>query len=421
MTVVTPSDQIILVARQFFTTAGVDFTPPGKAIFFNDRLGMLMVRATLQELDIIEQAMQVLNMSPPQVTIEARFLEILQEDLKSLGFDWLLGNTLMRNGGIGVQGGTAPSFGTPGSSGSAANPTGVFPGPLATDPISGQILGLSPGTTLPSASDNLVTSGLRNAVNAPAIGTITGILTDPQFRVVIRALEQRRGVNLMTAPKVTTLSARQAQIKTVEVRYIVTDLDLNQTSGGGGSTVAGGTTGGGGVGSTIQPIADTFELGPVLDVIPFVSADGYTVQMTIIPTIKEFIGYDLDSARLFSAQAQSVGGTGGAGNPLQQITPLPIFRLRQVVTSAIVWDGQTVALGGLLSDDSTKVKDKVPLLGDIPFLGRLFRSESNNTKKRNLIIFVTPTIIDPAGNRVHSEEDMPFAQSTTPPQKAVTQ
>jgi len=174
------------------------------------------------------------------------------------------------------------------------------------------------------------------------------------------------------------------------------------------------------VGSTIQPLTDTFELGPVLDVIPYVSADGYTVQMTIIPTIKEFIGYDLESAALFTAQAQSVG-TGNPGNPLQQITPLPIFRLRQVVTSAIVWDGQTVALGGLLSDDSTKIKDKVPLLGDLPYLGRLFRSESNSTKKRNLVIFVTPTIIDPAGNRVHSEEDMPFAQNSIPPQRAITQ
>jgi general secretion pathway protein D len=411
----------VLLARQFFTTAGVDFIQPGKQLFFNDRVGMLMVRATLQELDIIEQAVQVLSMSPPQVTIEARFLEILQEDIKALGFDWLLGNTLLSGGPIGMQGGSAPSFGSPGSSSSRANPSGVFPGPLPTDVTTGQVIpALAPGTQIPTAGDNLLTSGLRNVVNAPALGTITGILTDPQFRVVIRALEQRRGVNLLTAPKVTTLSARQAQIKTVEVRYIVTELDLSQTAAGGGGIVGGATaTTGGGVGSTIQPIADTFELGPVLDIIPYVSADGYTIQMTIIPTIKEFIGYDLDSARLFSAQAQSVANN--TASPLQQITPLPIFRLRQVVTSAIVWDGQTVSLGGLLLDDTTKVKDKVPLLGDLPLIGRLFRSESNNAKKRNLVIFVTPTIIDPAGNRVHSDEDLPFAQNAFPSQPPVTQ
>jgi general secretion pathway protein D len=312
----------------------------------------------------------------------------------------------MFNGSVGAQGGSAPSFvGQP----SPANPNGVFPGPSIVNAIP------------PSATDNLITSGLRNS--APAIGTLTGILTDPQFRVVIRALEQRQGVNLLSAPKVTTLSARQAQIKTVRVRYIVTDLDLNQTSAGGTGNVGTGiTTGGGGVGSTVQPLAEPFELGPVLDVIPYVSADGYTIQMTIIPTIKEFEGYDLENARLFQAQAQSVGGTDQPGNALTQITPLPIFRLRQVVTSAIVWDGQTIVLGGLLLDETTKFKDKVPMLGDLPFIGRLFRSESTAGKKTSLVIFVTPTIIDPAGNRVHSEEDLPFAQTGVPPQaKAVTQ
>jgi type II secretory pathway component GspD/PulD (secretin) len=79
-------------------------------------------------------------------------------------------------------------------------------------------------------------------------------------------------------------------------------------------------------------------------------------------------------------------------------------------------------LGGLLLDETTKAKDKVPLLGDMPFFGRLFRSESTVAKKTSLVIFVTPTIIDPAGNRVHSEEDLPFAQTTIPKQtQSVTQ
>jgi general secretion pathway protein D len=101
---------------------------------------------------------------------------------------------------------------------------------------------------------------------------------------------------------------------------------------------------------------------------------------------------------------------------LTQTTPLPIFRLRQVVTSAIVWDGQTIVLGGLISENVSKIKDKVPFLGDFPVVGRLFRSESNMTMKKNLVIFVTPTILDPAGNRVHNEEELPFAKQTIPSQ-----
>jgi general secretion pathway protein D len=67
------------------------------------------------------------------------------------------------------------------------------------------------------------------------------------------------------------------------------------------------------------------------------------------------------------------------------------------------------------------MKDKVPILGDLPFVGRLFRSESSLTKKKNLMIFVTPTILDPAGNRVHTDADMPFAANAFPAQKPITQ
>ncbi|MCZ7634993.1 MAG: hypothetical protein M5U12_02350 [Verrucomicrobia bacterium] len=82
------------------------------------------MRATLQDLDIIEQAIQALNFTPDQVTIEVKFVEIGQDDAKALGFDWYLGNVNTANGRIGLSGGTAPSYaGAP----SGANPYGVFP------------------------------------------------------------------------------------------------------------------------------------------------------------------------------------------------------------------------------------------------------------------------------------------------------
>jgi general secretion pathway protein D len=73
-------------------------------------------------------------------------------------------------------------------------------------------------------------------------------------------------------------------------------------------------------------------------------------------------------------------------------------------------------LGGLISEDIRNIKDKLPVLGDLPLFGRLFRSETKVNSKKNLVIFVTPTIIDPAGNRVHTDEEMPFAQNLTPAQ-----
>jgi general secretion pathway protein D len=87
-----------------------------------------------------------------------------------------------------------------------------------------------------------------------------------------------------------------------------------------------------------------------------------------------------------------------------------------VITTVNVWDGQTVVLGGLITSVVVTEKDKVPVIGDVPLLGRLFQSQSKSSVKKNLMIFVTPTIVDPAGNRVHSDDELPFTQNTIPPQ-----
>ena len=149
-------------------------------------------------------------------------------------------------------------------------------------------------------------------------------------------------------------------------------------------------------------------------------ADGYTISMSLIPSITQFIGYDAVPPEFAGAiQAQSVG-SGTVGVSLTAQVPLPRTRVRQVVTQCIVWDAQTVMLGGLISEDITNTKDKVPVLGDLPMVGRLFRSETKTNRKKNLVIFVTPTIIDPAGNRVHTDEEMPFAVNSVPRQTVLT-
>jgi len=226
--------------------------------------------------------------------------------------------------------------------------------------------------------------------------------------------EQREGVDLLSEPEVTTESGRQAQFQVTDIRSIVIGID--QGNGQQNVTVTGGGTGsvGGQQNFFITPVPQTFPLGPSLDVLPSVSSDGFTVQMTIIPTITEFVGYD-DPGKFV---AQAVGSGGATGSSVTTPTPLPRFRVRQVVSSVTVWDAQTVVLGGLISEDVTRLKDKVPVLGDMPFVGKLFRSESTQTKKKNLMIFVTPTIIDPAGNRANSDEDLPFSQNNVPPQAA---
>jgi len=388
--------------REYFTAAGVinlgvTNGPDATQVFFNDRNGLLLVRASLQDLDVIQMAIELLNVTPPQVLVESKFAEINQNDQKALGFDWFLGNTIM--GPVAGQAGTQPSLqGVP----SQANPLGIFP--LPQSPIG------------PLASDGNLTPATAVRQNAPALATFTGILTDPQFRVVIRALEQRDGTDVLAAPKVITVSGRQAQIQVTDITSVITGITAGQTPAGGGAGGAGGAAGGGVVAASLAPTVQPLPTGPVLDVLPTVGADGYTINMALIPSITQFIGYDPVPPEFAGAiQAQSVG-SGTVGVSLTAQVPLPRTRIRQVVTQCVVWDAQTVMLGGLISEDIRNIKDKLPVLGDLPLVGKLFRSETKVNAKKNLVIFVTPTIIDPAGNRVHTDEEMPFAQHSGPVQ-----
>ena len=156
--------------------------------------------------------------------------------------------------------------------------------------------------------------------------------------------------------------------------------------------------------AAISPITTQVEIGPTLDVVPVVLADGYTINLTLIPSLLEFDGYDTPPV---------VPGVSGV---VQVPTALPKFTAREVVTTVNVWDNQTVSLGGLISSSVQSTKDKVPFLGDLPLVGRLFQSQSKTTIKKNLMIFVTATIIDPAGNRLHTDDELPFNPLTIPQQ-----
>jgi len=195
--------------------------PPGKSVFFNDRLGLLFVKATLSDLDTIERAIQALNQVAPQIHIKARFIEVQQQDQNALGFDWYLGNFI--NGTVVANGGSAPSLNVPVS---AANPLGTFPGNTTASQIP------------PSANDQLLTGGLRNS--APALATLTGILTDPNFRVVLHALQQRTGFEALGEPEAVTTSGRQTEMRATQIINVVTGFNFQ--AGTAATTTTGGVT-----------------------------------------------------------------------------------------------------------------------------------------------------------------------------------
>jgi beta-lactamase regulating signal transducer with metallopeptidase domain len=228
--------QLDTMVRAYFTAAGVNLTDPGKSVFYNDRLGLLLVRASAQDLESIQNAVEALNQQPPQVMIDAKFVELSQQDSVTVGLNRFL------------QGSTT---------------------------------------------------------------NVTGIMSDPQFRAAIYAIEHKTDSDILSTPRVTTLSGRQAH--------------------------AGSTNGDGGV---------------TLDVIAKVGPDGHYIQTAAWAGIKSD-----NQGWLVSASHQEL------------------------------WDGETLVLGGMTTNQPPEAR-------------------------RLRLVFVTPRIIDSAGNPVHSDEkDIPASSN----------
>ncbi|MGB8341316.1 MAG: type II and III secretion system protein, partial [Chthoniobacterales bacterium] len=210
------------------------------------------------------------------------------------------------------------------------------------------------------------------------------------------------------APRVTTKSGQRAVIEIVrEFRY-PTQFDppkIPQTTGATGTSVVGGTT------SNAFPVTPTtptgFETrntGVTLEVEPVVGPDGVTIDLNLVPQVVEFEGFINYGSPIQTFSTNALGVSS-----MQVLTPnvinQPIFSSRKVTTSVSVWDGQTVVLGGLMREDVQKTEDRTPIVGDLPLVGRLFRSNSEQHIKRNLIIFVTARLVNPAGQPINTQEE----------------
>ena len=408
-------------AKTMLESMGVLF-PLGASATFWPHSGMLIVRNTQDNLDMVDALVDQANISQPkQVEIESKFVEINQNNLKELGFDWLLGPFSL-NGKVFGSGGTAGN----GMPVSGAN----FPFNNANGSATG-----GPGTGIPNdgTGGGPVTSGNRsgnfsisaNALDAllmPGIGQVAGaapgifglagVFTNPQFQVVIRALNQKKGIDLLSAPRVTTKSGQRAIVEVIrEFRYPRT-YSAPQVPSIAASTSA---LLPGQVAAPVPVVVtpttpqdwETRNTGVTLEVEPVVGGDSTTIDLNLVPQVVEFEGFIN-----YGSPINAVGVNTALGISISQPVQLtenvinqPVFSTRKVTTSVSVYDGQTVVLGGLMREDVQKTEDKVPIIGDIPLVGRAFRTNVEQHVKKNLVIFVTARIITPAGVPLAEEEE----------------
>ena len=422
-------------AKDVLIGAGITF-PDGASASFTAATSTLVVRNTSPNLDLIETYVEELNKNgPKQVVITTKFVEVSQRNTEELGFDWLLGGGGSRpkvdfaGGSLGNSAinGTSFTNNYPFTSVVAGAPQAVgLPPPTSNVPVGtnstagtgvGSVTsGLRSGTSAINAGrlDDLLNTGttIGQAINpAPGILSMAGIFTDPQFQVVMRGLSQKKGVDLMSAPSVTTKGGTRATMEVTREFIYPTEFDppqLPQGNQGGGINLFGAATSQ--IATPTTPTAfEMRQTGVKLEAEPTVGPDGNTIELNLSPEVVEFDGFiNYGSPILSPGQTLPIvvgGALLGFNNTGDRvITPnvinQPIFSVRKVTTGVTVWDGQTVVLGGLIREDVQDVEDKVPILGDIPILGRLFRTEAEEHFKRNLIVFVTAYLIDPSGQRL---------------------
>ncbi|CAN5168720.1 hypothetical protein BH23VER1_BH23VER1_29100 [soil metagenome] len=401
-------------ALEVLSGAGVTF-PEGASAFYNRGTSQLTVRNTANNIDLISQYVEDLNRSVgTQVFITTKFVEVSQTNTDELGFDWLLG-------GFNTPG-SDRVFGQGGTVGNAAA------GPVSTADFSF----VPPGSDVPVGSfpvsrglrfggDAISTGAIDGLLNAgaevvssssPGIFALAGVFTDPQFQVVVRALSQKKGVDLMSAPSIVTKSGQRAKIEVIREFIYPIEFDppeIPQNFGSsnlsGGFNPLTGVSNAGGVSSfpvtpTTPTAFDVRNTGVTLEVDPVVGPEGYTIDLNLAPEVIEFEGFINYGSPIQSGATNALGLATTVvltENRIEQ----PIFSTRRAQTSVTIYDGRTVAIGGLIREDIQTVEDKVPFLGDIPFVGRLFRTDAENHFKRNLVIFVTARLIDPAGQPIN--------------------
>ena len=397
--------------RELLGDSGVDFGEGASAQYISSS-SKLIVKNTVANLDLVDQIVEgIKNQTPKQINISTKFIEVSQENADELGFDWLVSpfgvsSEFFAGGGTTGNGAarTAADFVALGGSSLLAGGGPDLTGNSTAGLRSGDFA--VAGDSIDSVIADPFRTGTTSTV-APGILSLTGLFSSGQVQAILRGLSQKRGTDIMTAPSVIARSGETATIEVIREFIYPTEYEPPELPNSVGSTSLGGFGDIGGQSSSFPvtpatPTAfETRNTGVTLEIQPTIGANDFVIDLRFAPEIVEFEGFINYGSPITSA------GTDLLGNPTTNVITenrieMPVFASRRVSTGLTIYDGHTVAVGGLIQEDVQRVEDKVPIFGDLPLIGRFFQSNSENHIKSNLIIFVTAQIIDAAGRPINA-------------------
>ncbi len=413
--------------KDFFQQLGVPFEGEASIVYLST-IGKLRVKNTAQNLAIFEGILEELNVTPYQIEVEARFVEVSQEDLNSLGFEWQLNSDIVGTIGSGIDWTDSSIMGNPsggtGAGGIGATGDRVFRG--AAEALGGTgdanvaIHGGSFNNGMRFLGDSstyanrINLSGSTLAPNDEFLG-FSAVFGKMDVSLILHMLAQRTDTDMLSSPKVLARPNEEAQIRVVTewiypTEFDVTELDNDDNNDNNNWGI-------GNVGTNVQapPVKfavepQSFEkqdVGVSLNVIPQVSQEGQMINLTVAPKVVEYLGDFEYGMQVPYIQYGMTGGivTSAEVEYYQVSMPQPMFHFREINTSLSVYNGSTVVMGGLITETRNSFEDKIPVLGDLPFIGFLFRSTGEYSEKRNLLVFLTARLVDPAGRPLKTATD----------------
>jgi len=339
----------------------------GSKAFIDYEHNLIVARGTPEQLEVMEQIIKEFDQPIQQVLIEARFVTISKPAFLQLGVLWEADRT---GQSVTVQSTTVPQ----------------------------DFTGLINGQNFPSAINQSATiPGVNPVVGIGIQNAFTKVFGANNLTATISALEQSGESQTLSAPRLTVLNNRPAIISDGNVQYYYEEYTV-------ASTVQQYYTSSSWVPSG-KPTKIT--AGAVLHVLASISGDGKSIVLALNPVVNT----DVQLVKYATLSQYGVGTNVQSTFDIK----LPQYRTEEIATRVSVKSGETVVMGGVLERDRTTLVESVPVLGDIPILGALFRRRTESDVPRYLLIFVTATIVKDTGEFLVYDDTTARTNSVVPP------
>ncbi len=325
----------------------------------------LLIEGTPDEIARIDALVRELDRDPGQVTIQALLVEVVLGNTNELGAELGFQDSVLFDRSVINNLVTIPTT-TTAANGVQTTSTTVL---SQTSTPGFNFNGAALGNNTSVNPSNVGRQGLSNL----GVGRINGDLGfgglvlsagSNSVNVLLRALAERHKLDVLSRPHIRTVNNREALIQIGQQVPVIDGVTLSPNG-------------------LANPVVRQDKAGIILRVIPRIAADGL-IQINVQA--------EKSAYQLVPGSGVPIFTDASNGNVIEA----PVKDITTAQTTVTAMSGQTIVLGGMITRDESKVERKVPLLGDIPLLGRLFRYDYKQNNRKELLIFLTPSIVNTA-------------------------